>query len=92
MEVESYPKRAHRQPDDRYGRAGRALSLSSPGPRAHSGQHLRDSRACWTPRESVSGRSPTVNGPHVLVIRPSVEPALPVSPPSPRASEETGPR
>ena len=92
MEVERCPKRAHRQPDDRYGRAGRALSLYSPGLGAHSGRHLGDSRACWTLSGSVSGHSPAVKGPHVLVIRPSVGPALPVSPPSPGANEETGPR
>ena len=37
VEVESCTKKAHRQPDDRYGRARRALSLYSPGPGAHSG-------------------------------------------------------
>ena len=39
-EVESCPKRAHRQPDDHYGWVGRALSLYSSGLEAHSGRHL----------------------------------------------------
>ena len=41
---------------------------------------------------SVSGRSPAINGLHVLVVRPSARPAFPISSPSPGASEETGPR
>ena len=91
-EVESYPKRARHQPDDHYGWAGRALSLYSPGLGAHSGRHLGGSRACWTLSEFIGGRSLAVNGPHVLVIRPSVGPAPPVLPPSPGANGGTGPR
>ena len=91
-EVESCPKRARHQPDDHYGRVGWALSLYSPGLGAHSGRHLWGSRACWTLSGFVSGCSPIVNGLHVLVIRPSVEPALPVSPPFPGASRGTGPQ
>ena len=91
-EVESCPKRARHHLDDHYGRAGRALSLYSPGLGAHSGRHLRGSRACWTLIRFVGGRSPAVNGPHVLVIRPSVGPTPPVLPPSPGASGGTGPR
>ena len=48
--------------------------------------------ACWTLSGFIGGRSPVVNGPHVLVIRLSVGPAPPVSPPSPGASGGTGPR
>ena len=88
-EVESCPKRARHQLDDHYGRA---LFLYSPGLRAHSGRHLGGSRACWTLSGFVGGRSLTVNGPHVLVIRPSVEPAPLVSPPSPGAIGGTGSR
>ena len=44
-EVESCPKRARRQPNDHYGRVGRALSLYSPRLEAHSGQSLGGSRA-----------------------------------------------
>ena len=91
-EVESCPKRARHQLDDHYGRVGRTLSLYSLGLKAHSGQHLWGSRACWTLSGFVSGRSPTVNGPHVLVIRSFVEPAPPVWPPFPGASGGTGPR
>ena len=91
-EVESCPKRAHHQPDDHYGQAGRALSLYSPGLGAHSRRNLGGSRACWTLRGFIGGFSPVVNGPHVLIIRPSVGPAPPVSPPSPGASGVTGPR
>ena len=78
-EVESCPKRARHKPDDHYGRVGRALSLYSPGLGAHSGRHLWASRACWTLSGFVSGRSPAVNGPPVLVTWPSVGPAPPVS-------------
>ena len=91
-EVESCPKRARHQPDDHYGRAGRALSLYSPGLGAHSRRHLWGSRACWTLSGFVGDRSPSVNGPHVSVIRPSVGPASPVLPPSPGTSGGTGPR
>ena len=91
-EVESCPKRARHQPDDHYSRAGRALSLYSPRLGAHSGQHLWGSQACWTLSGFVGGRSPVVNGMHVLVIWPSVRSAPPVSPPSPGASGGTGPR
>ena len=90
-EVESCPKRARHQPNDHYGRVGRALSLYSPGLGAHSGRHLWGPRACWTPSGFVSGLSPTVNGLHVLVIRPSVGPAPPVSPPFPSANGGIGP-
>ena len=91
-EVESCPTRACRQPGDHYGRAERALSLYSSGLGAHSGRHPEGFRACWNPIGTVSCRSPTANGPHVLVIRPSVWPAPPVSPPSPGANGEAGPR
>ena len=69
-----------------------SLMITMVGQGAHSGRHFRDSRACWTPSWLVSGRSPAVNGLHVLIIWPSVGPTLPVSPPSPGVSEETGPR
>ena len=91
-EVESCPKRDRHQPDHHYGWAGRALSLYSPGLGAHSRRHIRGSRAFWTLSGFVGGRSPVVNGPHVLVIRPSVRPAPLVSPSSPGASGGTGPR
>ena len=91
-EVKSCPKRARHQPNDHYGRVGRALSLYSPGLRAHFGQHLWGSRAYWTLSRFISGRSPTVNGLHVLVIRPSAKPAPPVWPPFPGTSEGTGPQ
>ena len=91
-EVESYPKRAHHQPDDHYGRVGRALSLYSPGLGAYFGRHLWGSRTCWTLSGFVSGRSPAVNGLHVLIIRSSVGLAPPILPPSPGASGGTGPR
>ena len=91
-EVESCPKRARRQPDDHYGRVGRALSFYSPGLEAHSGRSLGGSRACWILSGFIGGRSPVVNGPPVLIIRPSVEPAPPVSPPSPGSSGGTSPR
>ena len=90
--MESCPKRARHHPDDHYGRVGRALSLYSPGLGAHSGRHLWGSWACWTLSGFVSGRSHAVNGPPVLVIWPSVEPAPPISPPFPGTSEGTGPR
>ena len=91
-EVENYPKRARRQPDDHYGRVGLALSLYSPGLEAHSEQSYGGSRACWILSRFVGGRSPVVNSPPVLVIRPSVGPAPPVSPPSPGARRGTSPR
>ena len=91
-EVESCPKRARHQPDDHYDRVERALFLYLPRLGAHSRQHLWGSRACWTLSGFVSGRSPTINGPYILVIRPSVEPTSPVSPPFPNASGGTGPR
>ena len=91
-EVKSCPKRARRQPDDQYGRVGRVLSLYSPGLGAHSGRHLWGSRACWTLSGFVSSCSPAVNGPHVLIVRPSVGPAPPVSSPFPSTSGGTGPR
>ena len=91
-EVESCPERARHQPDDHYGRAGWAFSLYSLRLGARSGRHLRGSRACWTLSGFIGGRSPTVNGPHVLVIRPSIGPAPPVLPPSPGASGGTGPQ
>ena len=91
-EMESCPKRARHQPDDHYGWVGRALSFYLPGLGAHSERHLWGSRACWTLSGFVSGRSPVVNGPHVLVIRSSVGPTPPVLPPSPGASGETCPR
>ena len=78
--MESIPKRARRQPDDHYGQVKRALSLYSPGLGAHFGRYLWGSRACWTLRGFVSGHSPAANGPHVLVIRPSVGLAPLVSP------------
>ena len=90
--MESCPKRTRHQPDDHYGQVGRALSLYSLGLGAHSGRHLWGSRACWTLSGFVSGNSPAVNGPYVLVIRPSVGPAPPVSPPFPGASGGIGPR
>ena len=90
--MESYPKRTRHQHGDHYGRAGRALFPYSPRLRVHSGRHLGGYRVCWTPSRSVSGCSPTVNGSHILVIRPSVWPAPLVSPPSPSASEEIDPR
>ena len=40
---------------------------------------------CWSPRGSVSARSPVVSGSHAHVIRPSVWPAPLASPPSPNA-------
>ena len=91
-EVESCPKRARHQPDDHYGRVGQALTLYSPGLGAHSGGHLWGSQAYWTLSGFVSGRSLAVNGPHVLVIRPSVGLGPPVSPPFPGASGGTSPR
>ena len=91
-EVESCPKRARHQPDDHYGRVGGALSLYSPGLGAHSGRHLRGSRACWTLSGFIGGCFPTANGQLVLVIRPSVGPAPPASPPSLGASGGTGSR
>ena len=91
-EVESCPKRARHQPDDHYGRGGRALSLYSLGLEARSGRHLGGSRACWTLSGFVGGRSLAVNGPHVFVIRQSVGPTPPVLPPSPGTSGGTGPR
>ena len=90
-EVESCPKRVRHQPNDNYGWAGRALSLYSPGLRAHFRRHLGGSRACWTLSGFVGGRSPTINGSHVLVIGSYVGPAPPVSPPSPSASGGIGP-
>ena len=90
--VESCLKRVRRQPDDHYGWVGQALSLYSPELGAHSGRHLWGSRACWTLSGFVSDRSPTINGPHVLVVRPSVGHAPPVSSPFPSASGGTGPR
>ena len=91
-EVESCPKRARHKPDDHYGRVGRALFLYSPGLGAHSGRHLWASRACWTLSGFVSGRSPAVNGPPVLVTWPSVGLLLLFPPSSPGASGGTGPR
>ena len=91
-EAKSYPKRTRHQPGDHYGRAGRALFPYSPGIRVYSGRHLGGYWACWTPSGFVSGRSPIVSGPHVLVIQPFVWPTPPSSSPSPSASEETGPR
>ena len=91
-EVESCPKRARHHPGDHYGRAERALSLYSPGLGAHSGRHLSGFRLCWNPSGTVSDRSPAANGLHVLIIRPSVRSAPLVSPQSPGANEETGPR
>ena len=91
-EVESRLKRARHQPDDHYSWVGRALFLYSPGLRAHSGEHLTGSWACWTLSGFIGGRSPTVNGPHILVTWPSVRPAPRVSPLSPGASRGTGPR
>ena len=90
--MENCPKRALHQPDDHYGRVGGAHSLYSPGLGAHSGRHLWGSPACWTLSGFVTDRSPTVNGPHILIIQPSVEPAPPISPPSPSASGGTGAR
>ena len=91
-EVESCQKRARHQPDDHYDRVGRALSLYSSGLGAHSRRHLWGSQACWTLSKFVSGRSSVVNGPYVLVIRPSVGPTPLVSPPFPGANGGTGPR
>ena len=91
-EVESCPKRARHQPDDHYGRVGRALSLYSPGLGAHFGRHLWGSRACWTLSGFISGRSLAVNDPHVLVIQPFVGLAPLVSPPCPGANRGTSPR
>ena len=88
-DVERYSKRTRHEPGDHYVRAGRALFPYSPGLRVHSGRHLGGYRVSWTPSGSISGRSPAVNGPHVLIIRPSVLPASLVSPGS---SEETGPQ
>ena len=90
--MESCPKRARHQPDDHYGWAGWALSLYSHRLGAHYGLHLGGSRACWTLSRFVGSRSPAVNSPHVLVIRPPVRPAPPISPPSPSASGGIGPR
>ena len=91
-EEENCPKRARHQPDDHYGWVGRALSLYFPGLEAHSGRHLGGSWACWILSGFVGGRSLAINGPPILVTRPSVGPAPPVSPPSPSASGGTGPR
>ena len=90
--MESCSKRARHQPDDHYGRVGGALSLYSPGPGAHSGRHLGGSRAWWTLSNFISGRSPDVNSPHVLVVQPSIGSAPPVSSPFYGASGGTGPR
>ena len=92
VEVESCPKRARHQPDDHYGRVGWALSPFSPGLGAHSGRHLGGSRACWTLSGFIGDCFPAANGPPVLVIRTSVEPAPPASPPSPGANKGIGPR
>ena len=92
VEVESCPKRARHQPDDHYGRVGGALSLYSPGLGAHSGRHLGGPRACWTLRGFVGGRFPAANGLPILIIRPSVGPAPPASPPFPSAGGGIGPR
>ena len=89
-EVESCPKRVRHQPDDHYGRVGGVISLYSPGLGAHFGQHLGGSRAYWILSGFVGGHFPTKNGSLVLVIRPSVGPAPPVSSPSPGASGGTG--
>ena len=91
-EVESCLKRARHQPDDFYGRVGGALSLYSPRLGAHYGRRLGGSRACWTLSGLIGDRFPAVNGPPVLVTRPSVGPAPLVSPPSPGTSGGTGPR
>ena len=91
-EVESCLKRAHHPPDDHYGRVGGALSLYSPGLGAHFGRHLGGCRACWTLSGFVGDHFPAANGPPVLVILPSVEPAPPALPPSPGASRGIGPR
>ena len=90
--MESCPKRARYQPDDHYGRVGGALSLYSPGLGAHSGRHLRGSWAYWTLSGFTNGRFPAANGPPILIIRPSVGPTPPASPPSPGTSGGTGPR
>ena len=90
-EVESCSKRDRHQPDNHYGQAGWALFLYSPRLGAHSRRHLGGSQACWTLSGFVGGRSPAVNSPNVLIIRPSVGLAPPVSPPSPGARGRTGP-
>ena len=91
-EVENYPKRARRQPNDHYGRVGRALSLYSPGLEAHFGRSLGGSWACWILSGFVGGRSPVVNGPPVLIIWPYVGLAPSFLPPSLGTSGGTGPR
>ena len=91
-EVESCPKRAHHQPDDHYDWVGRAISLYSLRLGAHSGRHLWGSWAYWTLSRFVSGRSPVVNHPHVLIIRLSVGSTPPVSPPFHSTNGGTGPR
>ena len=88
-EAKSCLKRTRHQSYDHYGQAGRALFPYSLGLGLHSGRHLGGCQACWTPSGSVSVHSPIVSGMQVLVIRPSVWPAPPASPPSPGANEET---
>ena len=88
-EVESCLKRTHHQPDDHYGRVGQALFPYSPSLGLHVGWHLMGFQACWSPSGSVSVRSPIVSGSRVHVIRPSVWPAPPTSPPSLVASGES---
>ena len=91
-EVESCVKRTHHRPNDHYDREERAPFPYSPRLELHAGRHPVGCRPCWSPSGSVSVLSPTVSGPHVLVIRSSVWPAPPASPPSPGANEEIGPR
>ena len=90
-EVESCPKRAHHQSYDHYCRVGGALSLYFPGLGAHFGQHHGGSQACWALSGFVGGHLPASNCTPVLLIRPSIGPAPPTSPPSPGAKGGTGP-
>ena len=88
-EVESCLKITHHQPNDYYDPVGRVLFPYLSGLGVHVGRHLMGFRACWSLSGSVSVHSPVVSGSHVHVIRPSVWPAPPASPPSPGTSGET---
>ena len=87
--VESCLKKTHHQPNDYYGRVGRALCPYFPRLGVHVGRHLMGFRPCWSPSGFVIVHSPIASGSHVHIIRQSVWPAPLASPPSPDASGET---